>query len=652
MIDTFRIVESVNRNGLSLDTMDLELDSIYREGQPPVSIEQYLDDDYYMGKVAKDLYPSNRPDLIDIFNPKNNYIEVILTGATSIGKTFMASLAMTYMIYRIGAFREPHRWLGGSPTSPIVLITMSVNALKAKEIIFTRVKTMIDSSPYFREKFPRDLRLGETLVWRTSGDEEDVRNRTGSQIMFKPGTGDSLSALGDDIYAGIGDELNFFRVIESSKRTYGEAYDPAQRLYDVISRRMKGRFSAGGLPLGKFFLLSSAQYPDDFIERRIAEAEAAGELGKTVKVIRKSIWEAKRGHLIQGTEVFSNRTFRVEVGTSRRGSRLLDTWEKETGQIVDRGYTDIEGKIITPPVELWDDFARDIEGAVRDFGGEVTRAIAPFFQDTDVIWSAIDPELVHPWSVEQTTLEDGSELLLDRLFVWDESEKRSRPRRHPTKLRFAHVDSSKSGDSTGLAVVHVAGWKSVMKAGRAVEEPVFETDLVLRINPPHGGEIRMKKVRDILYLLRNNGMSFGQVTYDSWNSVEAIQELNSRGFRSDELSVDRDIAPYSYLKDCFFDSRIRIYRYEHLITELSRLERKADKVDHPANGSKDISDALAGAVWSCYLNSARLSEADQEARLPQRSEHHNPFLYERKDPRRLSAEEELREFVGGSRVVR
>lgn len=656
-LDLLKIVESVNRNSLSLDTIDLDMSSIYRDGSPPVDIERFLEDDYFMGKVAKDLYPDNRPDLIDIFNPNKTYIEVILTGATSIGKTFMAALGMCYMVYKIGSFNSPHRWLGGSEASPIVLINMSVNAQKAREVIFTRVKTMVDMSPYFRERFPRDLRLGDTLVWRTSRDQEDLRNRTGSQIMFKPGTGDSLSALGDDIYAGIGDELNFFRVIEKSKRTYGESFDPAQRLYDVISRRMKGRFSAGGLPLGKFFLLSSAQYPDDFIERRIAEAEASGELGTTVKVIRKSIWEAKKGHYIQGSEVYSGKSFRVEVGSSRRGSRLLDSYIKKTGEVISKELTDLEGKIINPPVEFWDDFVRDVEGAVRDFGGEVTRAISPFFQDTDVIWAACDPTGVinHPWTVEQTTLEDGSELMLDKVFLYDEKEKRKRPRRHPNKPRYAHIDSSKSGDSTGLVVVHLSGWKNVMHAGRQVEEPMFEVDLTLRINPPYGGEIRFKKVREILYLLRNNGMGFGRVTYDSWNSTEAIQELNSKGFRAEELSVDRDIAPYQYLKDCFFDSRITIYHYEHLITELSRLEKKGDKVDHPANGSKDVSDALAGAVWGCYVNSSSLSDAEQEARLPQPGGHQNPLRNEKAERIKVeksNMEEDLRHFMGGSKIIR
>lgn len=654
----FDIEKALNRiehHDLTLDGMAAEMSEVYRNGHPPVPIEEFLDDDFYMGKVAKDLYPDNRPDMLELFHPSNNYIEVILTGATSIGKTFMAALGMTYIIYTMGCYSYPHRWLGGSAASPVVIINMSVNAQKAREVIFTRVKTMIDMSPYFKEYFPRDLRLVDSLVWRTSLDPSDTKNRTGAQIMFKPGTGDSLSALGDDIYAGIGDELNFFRVIEKSKRSYGEAFDPAQRLYDVISRRMKGRFSAGGLALGKFFLLSSAQYPDDFIERRIAEAEADGSLGKTVKVIRKTIWEAKRGVSLGGVPVFSAKTFRVEVGTTRRGSRLLDHYDREKKATIDRGFTDIEGKVLRVPVELYDDFYRDIEGSVRDFGGEVTRAIAPFFADTDVIYAAANEELEHPWTIEQTTLEDGSSLDIERLFVMNKEEQRWRCRRHPNKLRFAHVDLAKSQDSAGVGIAHIAGWKRVMKAGREYDEPIYETDLVLRINPPRGGEIRFSRIREIFYLLRNHGMTIGKITFDSFQSTDAIQELNNRGFRAGELSVDRDIAPYTYLKDCYYDGRLVMYRYEPLIVELSRLEKKGDKVDHPSNGSKDISDALAGAVWNCYLNSSRLSDSEQEARLPTVGAHQNPLFDTKAERARRAvadAEEEMRDWMGGSRKVR
>ena len=589
-INLAHILDEVNRNELSISSLDDELKNIYIDGKPPVTIEQFIEDDYYFKRIAKDLYPDNLPDLLDIFNPKKNYIEIILTGATSIGKTFMASIAACYMIYQLSCFINPHKWVGSSTTSPIVFINMSITATKAKNVVFSRVKSMIDQSPYFCDKFKRNRRLNDTLEWKIGTSYEE--KRSGQIIKFIPGTGDSLSALGEDIFAGIGDELNFFRIIQQSKRSQEGEYDPAQRLYDTISRRIKGRFMKSGLTLGKFFLLSSAQYPDDFIERRVKEAEEDGSLGNTIKIIRKSIWQAKRDVMITGYPVFSKKTFRVEIGTSKRGSRLIDEYDRKTSevkQVIEPSVA--EGKIINPPIDLYDDFFRNIEGAVRDFGGETTRAIAPFFTDVSVIYDAIKQSLyTHPWTREETTLRDGSQLEIDRLFEREKDKEGNatgkwKPRYHSEKARYWHGDLAESGDSAGLSIIHIAGWRQIMDSqGKTEDRPIFMADLMLRINPPPGEQITFSDIRIVLFILRDHGMYLYKGSCDSFQSTDFLQIMESNGLVCDKLSIDRDVAPYTVLKDAFFDRRIIMYNYEPVITELIRLERNKDKIDHPPNG--------------------------------------------------------------------
>jgi len=529
------------------------------------------------------------------------------------------------MVGQLSAYNNPHKWLGASPTSPLVFINMSVNAKKAKEIIFTRVKSMIDASPYFKEKFPRNRRLIDSCEWNVN--VEETGTRSGQQIHFKPGTGESLSALGDDIYGGACDELNFFRVIEKSKRAFGDSFDPAQKLYDTVIRRMKSRFMAGGLPLGKLFLISSAQIPEDFIERRVDEAKADGSLGKTIKLIKKSQWEGKKGVFIGGKPVYSDKTFRVEVGSSRKSSRILDTYNERIGEVTIEDYDDIEGKVLDVPVELWTDFYRDIEGSVRDFGGEVTRAIYPFFPDAEIIYSAVANSIEsapdiwhkyeHPWSSLQTTLQDGSVLVKDRLFAMDDKGV-WRPKFHPSKPRYWHVDIALSGDAMGLAIVHVAGWKQVRTGPDTVEDkPIIMVDLLLRIVAPRNGEINFGNVRSILYQLQQLGMymKFGSLDLKLM-SADFIQIVKSRGLNADHVSVDKDLTPYQVTKDCFYDSRMIMYEYEIATTELSRLEKAVDKIDHPLDGSKDVSDGLAGATFNAFNAELGASPEVLRARLP------------------------------------
>jgi len=648
--DIDRILDNVDQFALSADSLVDSYDEIFRDGRPFVSIEQFLEDDFYFGKIAKDLWPANRPEIEDIFNPNNSYIEVIFTGATSTGKTFMTCICLSYMIGQLGHYRNPHRWVGASPSSPIVFINMSINATKARDVIFARVKNMIDMSPYFNEVFVRDKRLSERLIWRIKQDL--IKDRMGASIQFIPGTGDSLSALGDDVYGGAGDELNFFRTVEKSKKARGSYYDPAQALYDTISRRMKGRFMEGGLPIGKFFLLSSAQYPDDFIERRIEEAAEAGALGKTVKVVRKSWWEAKRGVLINGFPVYSDKTFRVEVGSSRRGSRILDKYDVRTGEVIRQEYDDIEGKVIEPPVDLWEDFCRDIEGAVRDFGGEVTRAINPFFPDSSVLYDAVSEEISHPWSQEETTLLDGSFLILDALFekVKDEEGKDTgkwKLKRHPGKARYFHVDLGLTGDPAGLAVVHIAGWKLIRgDHGEIEDRPIYEVDLILRILPPAGGKIPFGNIRGILYTLRNHGMWLRFGSYDQFQSEGEIQILCSKGIDTKKVA-DSD-SQMLLMKEAIYDGRLRLYKYQPIIDELGELEEKRGHIDHREGGHDDISRALSHAIFNAFEKELKASPEEVKSRLPYSRRQDRPKTDQEK---MREAEEEIRQLIGGEWVV-
>lgn len=616
------IVDKVGRNEFSVSSLDAELGEIYRDGKPFVSIEQFLDDDYYLGKTGKDLYPENRPELLDIFDPQKNYLEVIFAGATSIGKTFMACISLCYMMAQLGHYVSPHRWLGCSATSPIVFINMSITAKKAEEVVFARVKNMVDSSPFFREEFQRDKRLRSSLVWWLEYlgiDRTTDLARTGASIQFHPGTGESLSALGEDVYGGAIDEANFFRVIEKSLRARGEAYDPAQSLYDTIKRRMIGRFSVSGQSLGKLFLLSSAQYPDDFIERRIEESEADDSLGTTVKVIRKSVWGAKKKVFLRGKSVFSDKVFRVEVGTSRRNSRLLDRYDRKTGKVEKKKYKDIEGKIISPPVELWSEFSRDLDGAIRDLGGEVTRAMVPYFPDIQMLYAAEVEELEHPYSKPETSLRDGAQLLEDVLFKKNEETGRWAPKRHPKKPRYFHVDMGLSGDALGVSIAHVAGWMPIMLSdGEQEDRPIIEVDLMLRVVPSiELREVQFSDVEGIFLRLRRLGMYFRYGSFDlKIMSAALMQSLAAQGFSVGKLSVDTDLTPYQILKDSYHYRCMRSYAYKIIIDELITLEKRKDKIDHPPGGKKDVADSLAGAVYNAFTHELRASPERLAGRRP------------------------------------
>ncbi len=61
--------------------------------------------------------------------------------------------------------------------------------------------------------------------------------------------------------------------------------------------------------------------------------------------------------------------------------------------------------------------------------------------------------------------------------------------------------------------------------------PIIHFDLLLEVRPPPGGEIRLDKIRRLLYMLRENGMPVKWVMADQYQSADMLQILQSKGLR-------------------------------------------------------------------------------------------------------------------------
>jgi hypothetical protein len=179
------------------------------------------------------------------------------------------------------------------------------------------------------------------------------------------------------------------------------------------------------------------------------------------------------------------------------------------------------------------------------------------------------------------------------------------PRRLQNKEepRFAHIDMSVSRDSCGLAVAHVAGFKEIQRGSEIEILPLIVFDLILEIRPPRGGEIEFENVRRILYALRTIGMKLKWVTMDTYQSKDNQQVLARQGFMTGVQSMDVDTLAYDVCKQAIYDRRVLAPDHPKAQMEWARLERdvKLKKVDHPPKGSKDCSDAMAGAAYGITM---------------------------------------------------
>lgn len=551
----------------------------------PVSMEEFVMNPYYLGNTCDNLYPRLLEDMRALFD--GDYREAVFTGAIGWGKTFSASIGVCYLLYLLSCMRDPHRSFGIAANSNISIVCLSVNEVLATKVAYENIATKIEASPYFQQHFPfektkKELRFPKK-VWVAARASNDG------------------SVLGLNVIGGLLDETNFMPTRGKKSDPRFNLEDRAETLYNAMQRRMKSRFGRKGRLPGLLFVVSSKQTSDDFTAKRIEEAKG----DPTIFVRDYALWDVKP------EAYYSGKWFHVVVGDDSSPSRILK--EDEDPDLVRVTLSD-GCVLIKVPDDFKQDFEQNLEGAIRDLAGVATVAISPYIQRRDKIQEAIDTNRSHPVSVESWDPSQPMQLYWSKLVgpntqpgIPDVLE---RPLLNPSAPRHIHIDPSLRGDSTGFAMGHVAGFTEVVRRddeGNRFPEraPVIVVDLALRIVPPIGGEIILGDVRRLVYQLSKRGFMITSVSLDSWNSADAIQKLNQRGFNAIQLSVDRTMAPYDLLKTSLYEGRIHFYEYRPLIKELQELEhdRVKRKVDHPQKGSKDVSDAVAGIVYTLTENS-------------------------------------------------
>ena len=88
---------------------------------------------------------------------------------------------------------------------------------------------------------------------------------------------------------------------------------------------------------------------------------------------------------------------------------------------------------------------------------------------------------------------------------------------------MAHVDLGLTGDSAGVAVGWVEGFKKVPRSENTFElMPQINIDLILEIKPPRNGEIEFENIRKLFYKLRELGMNLKWISFDTFQSVDSV----------------------------------------------------------------------------------------------------------------------------------
>ena len=193
-----------------------------------------------------------------------------------------------------------------------------------------------------------------------------------------------------------------------------------------------------------------------------------------------------------------------------------------------------------------------------------------------------------------------------------------------------HADLAVHGDKAGLAMAHVVDYTEYEAiaadedgAPHSVREvrPRVHVDFVIPFaadsaaDPPR--EIQIRWGRQLCFELIQRGFNIRRFTFDSFQSLDSMQILESKGIDCAKVSTDLSEEPWRNLRDLAYEGRLSIPRPASadrtapappflLREELLGLSRLPNgRIDHPADGSKDLADAVAGAVLGAVLCGGR-----------------------------------------------
>lgn len=621
----------------------------------PVDPNTFLNDSYYVGEFAKPgrgLFPKLKEDFCDVFDPQNMKSEVVLTGSIGWGKSYFGGWCNFYVIYLLSCLRNPHKFCGIEEGTPIVLLNLSVTGKAAANTIFVTVKNLVDSSPYFRDHFPRDKKLSSVLRFtiRNPSDPSLV-----SEIHYQSGNSSEFSAIGQNVISGVIDEANF--MVSAHKAAHEKLQgdvEHAMVLYRALTRRTMSRFMFSRGFRGFIILASSVMYEDDFIQQHIKKVESRPD----VKILSYSHWD------VRDPSQYSGETFGVALGSAVAQSKIV-----AEGDTVASGV-----EIVNVPVAYRQAFEADLDGSIRDIMGRPVLAINPFMDRAAVFRQEVTEfdgyPLVHPFIEDNPRgIDLGSlELQYDRIrevlcrphLVVEGRRKTTifKPARQPDKARFIHVDLSLSEDAAGFGMGFPAGIREVERSiidpngdlVQVVERvPVIVFEILVSFVAPVGGTIDYAMIRSFIYWLSGPcNFKIAGISFDQFQSADSKQILRQHGYEVYDRSVDRELAPYEQLRNGIAEGWIFFYKQSTAHRELIKLQRlvtrgqsRKIKVDHPSKdsdnprgkGSKDVSDCMAGVVADIFETTP--IDSDLDAIRPMSSEASDappPSAYEWQNP--------------------
>ena len=188
----------------------------------------------------------------------NQFNELIMVLGRRSGKSYLVSLIALYEVYRLLQMKHPQKRYNLLEFDEITVLNVAKNEKQAKVGIFSKIKPLALSSPYFSAHVGKDLEL--ELRFLTENDKEENARRRANGISELDGS--IICHCGHSSAAGLVGGTNWVVILDELAAMAGETKDSGvdYKLYEDLSPTI-ATFGADGKiislsnPLGPFGLL-------------------------------------------------------------------------------------------------------------------------------------------------------------------------------------------------------------------------------------------------------------------------------------------------------------------------------------------------------------------------------------------------------------
>ena len=514
-------------------------------GQPPLSAIQYD-----IVEAMSQIY--RKEDLEMLMGAENGarYFkkftknEIILQLGKGSGKDFTSTVAVAYIVYKLLCLKDPARYFGKPSGDAIDIINIAINAQQAKNVFFKGFKTKIEKSPWFAGKYYAKM---DSIEFDKT-------------ITVYSGHSERESHEGLNLLVAVLDEISGFA---SDNNTGNEQGKTADNIYKAFRGTVDSRFP----DLGKVALLSFPRYPGDFISSKYEEC-----------ILEKEVVTKKHKFIMN-----------PDLPEDQEGNTLEIEWDED--HILSYKYPNTFA-LKRPTWEV--NPTRKIEdfklAFYTDLGDAMMRFLCIPRYSSDAFFK--QREKVRDSMSIRNPLDNYRRF--DPGFTPD-----------PDKIYFVHADLAQRHDKCAVAIGHVEKWVNiqVIKDYEQIS-PIVVVDAVAWWEPKVEGPVDLSEVKQWIQNLRRLGFNIGMVTFDRWQSFDIQNELKAVGMRTNTLSVAKK--HYEDMAMLMYEDRLVLPAIELLFEELTELKiMKNNRVDHPRKSSKDLADAVCGAVFNAISHTPR-----------------------------------------------